>query len=104
MAGRLVNVFEADSCYITLGGESEEAIRPLVSYGFDEKLLRSIKRQPDEPSLWREIWSHKQAISIEDILESSYLSRRVAQLIPVRGLLALPMVADTQLLGILLIG
>lgn len=104
LAGRLANVFEADSCYITLGGESEKNLKPLVSYGFDEELIHSLKRQPDEPSLWREILFHKQAISIENILESSYLSPRVAQLLPVRGLLVLPMVADTQLLGILLIG
>ncbi len=104
LAGRLVCVFEADSCYIALWDESEKKMNPLVHYGVDEELIRSIKRQPGEPSLWEEIWTRKQAIAIENILDTPYLSRRVAQLLPARGLLALPMVADTRPVGVLLIG
>lgn len=101
---RLVSVFEADACYIALWDEPTQRIIPVATHGVDEDLARSIKRQPDEPSLWQEVWSRKQAIPIEDILESPYLSQRVARLLPIRGLLALPMIADTQPMGTLLIG
>ncbi len=104
LAGRLVSAFEADSCYISAWDEHDKKVKPLVCYGADEDLIYSIERQPGEPSLWQEIGSRKQAIPIENLQDSSYLSRRVAQLLPLRALLALPMVADTQLVGVLLIG
>lgn len=104
LAGRLVSVFGADNCYILLWDEAEQKIKPAFAYGVDEKLYLSLDLNTGEPSIALEVCARQQAISVENILESPYISQRVAQLFPTRGLLALPMVADTQMVGALLIG
>ncbi len=104
LAGRLVTVFEADSCYISIWDETDKKIKPLAYYGLDKSLLPTHELRPEEPSLSQEVWKRRQAIAIENVLESPYVSTDVIKHFPTRSLLALPMIADEQTIGALMIG
>ena len=104
LAGRLVDVFEADNCYISLWDEAEQKIKPAVAFGVDEKLYRSLDLQPGEPSISHEVCSRQQAIAVENVFEFPNISQRIVRLFPTRAMLALPMVADTRIVGAVLIG
>ena len=104
LAGRVVEFLNADNCFITMWDEQEQKPRPAYVYGADEKLYLSLDLTPNEPSISREVCFRRKTMVIEDAYHSPYISPRVARLFPTRGLLALPMVTEQQILGALLVG
>ena len=104
LASRLAGLFEADNCYISLWDEDEQKPKPAVAYGVNMEAYLSLDIDTDEPSISRELCRLGQVIAIEDVRNSPYVSPRVVEMFPTRGMLGLPMVADRQIVGALLIG
>lgn len=104
LASRLIRLFEADNCYISLWDEEIQQPRPAIAYGVDEALYFSLELEPGEPSISYEVCHRKQPMAVEDVYTSPYVSSRIARLFPTRGMLALPMFTTERIVGALLVG
>ena len=104
LASRLAGLFEADHCYISLWDDAEQRAKPGVAFGKGTETYLSIKNEPGELTLSMEIYRQARALAIEDLHNSTYIRPNMTQYMPSRGLLGLPMIADGQRVGALLIG
>ncbi|MCB8949716.1 MAG: GAF domain-containing protein [Ardenticatenaceae bacterium] len=104
LASRLVGLFEADNCFISLWDEELQRARPAIAYGVDETLYYSLELADGEPSITYEVCQRKQPIVIEDAYNSPFISSRIAQMFPTRAMLALPMITQERIVGALLVG
>lgn len=104
LASRLVGLFEADHCYISLWDKVNQEPLAAVAYGEGTEAYLTIPRGPQDFTLSRKVYSMGKALPIEDIYQSPHVSQRVARSIPTRGLLALPMETNDEAVGALLIG
>lgn len=104
LASSLVALFNADHCYISLFDENLHKPIPVMAQGVDLDRYLSLRLEPDEPSVTSELFLRRQAITIENCLQTDLLSPRIVKLFPTRSMLALPMMADGDDLGALLIG
>lgn len=103
LASRLVGLFAADHCYISLWDEGEQRSRPVIAYGESTEPYLSVHREEGEVSISAEVQRSRQVLVVENVLESPYLAGK-GSLLPSRSLLALPMVADEQYVGVLIVG
>ncbi|MBN1935252.1 MAG: response regulator, partial [Anaerolineae bacterium] len=99
LADRLSEVIHADNCYITLWDEQAQAI--VLGAASDEWRERyaTIRSHPGEPTLTESILRAGHSLVIEDVLNTPYVSRRLAEMFPVCSELGLPLIADGQKLG-----
>ncbi len=103
--GRLLR---ADYCFLTLWDERRKRTLPFASYGMPTNQYRSlaakINLQPGERTLTQSVLEAGHLLVVEDVMNSPYISPRIASLYEVRSVLALPMIADNRPLGAVLIG
>ena len=104
LASRLVGLFDADHCYISIWDDTTGMPKPAVAYGEGTEPYLSVKKQPGEPSLSTEVHRRGSALPIEDLRQFPYASQRVVDMLPTRGMLGLPLSANGQKVGALLIG
>ncbi len=103
LADRLGELFHADGCYITLWDEEEERAIPCAAYGPMRETYPTLQFPPGETTATESALRLGRALAIEDVLNSPYLSPRVAALFPTRSILALPLIAGQQKLGAALV-
>ncbi len=103
LADRLGEVFDADGCYITLWDEAAGRTLPMAAYGAARDTYANLHVEADEPTLTRSLYEARRPLPIEDVYDTPYLSRRIAELFPDRSLLGLPLIADERYLGAALI-
>lgn len=104
LANRLGELFEADGAYLALWDEHLQ--RPVSAAANDALHERYIQMQavPGEATLTESVLRERRVLAIEDVLDTPYLSRRIAALFPTRSMLALPLMVEQQKLGAALIG
>jgi len=103
LADRLGKLFNADGCYITLWDEARQAPIPMAAYGTWRERYPSIEVVPGETTATASVLAAGRPLVIEDVFDSPYLSRRIAETFPDRSLLALPLIAGEEKLGAALI-
>ncbi|MBK8905900.1 MAG: GAF domain-containing protein [Anaerolineaceae bacterium] len=103
LASRLVGLFAADHCYISLWDEVEQRSRPVIAYGEGTEPYLTVRRERDEMSISTAVQRSRRVLAIEDIGESPFAAGK-GRLLPSRSLLALPMIADEQFVGTLIVG
>ncbi len=103
LADRLGELFHADSCYITLWDEERKVPIPAAAYGEWRERYRSVTVVPGETTVTGSVLAAGRPLVIEDVFDSPYLSRRIAEMFPDRSLLALPLIAREEKLGAALI-
>ncbi len=104
LARRLVDLLDAEQCYISLWDKVNERPIAAVAYGVGTEAYLTMQRQPSDFSLSRAVYGSKSALPIEDIRKSPYVSQHVASYLPTRGMLALPMRVNDEAVGALLLG
>ncbi len=103
LADRMGELFQADGCYLTLWDEEAQTTMPGAAYGAWRDRYHTVKLEPDEPTVTTAVLRAGRPIAIEDVYDTPYLSRRIAELFPDRSLLGLPLVAGERKLGAALI-
>lgn len=104
LADRMGELLGADGCFITLWDDKEKTIIPAAAYGpYREKYQNSVQPKPGEPTLTESTLTHGEVLVIEDVLNTPYLSPRIASNFSARSGLALPLIANNQKLGAALI-
>ena len=100
LADRLGELINADGCYITLWDEANKTVLPAAAYGpFRESYQEIVKPQPGEATLTESALNHGDVLVIENVLDSQYVSPRIAKNFPTRSGIALPLIANNQKLG-----
>ncbi len=103
LASRLVGLFAADQCYMSLWDEGERRSRPVIAYGEGTEPYLTVRREAGEVSISAEVQRSRRVLVVEDVLESPYAMGK-GNLLPSRSVMALPMVADEQYVGVLIVG
>ncbi len=105
LVNRTGALFGSDDCYITFWDEENRQTLPQVAYGsLREKYQQVHQFQQEEYTLTAAVMDSGRAIAIENVKETTVLSRNVAEEFPNLAALGLPLLAGEQKLGALILG
>ena len=103
LADNLGKAFEADGALIMMLDESTGMLRGEAAFGPQRPNARSLQYEPGEMVLGKWVLDTGQAVAIQDARASSLVNRRVATDLSSHSMLAFPLIADNQKLGIALL-
>lgn len=103
LADTLGRILEADGAYITLWDESTRRTIPAAADGDLRDIYPSMTVHPDDITLTGSVLTAGHPLAVEDVFDTPYMSRRIAQQFKSRSLLALPLIAAGEKLGAALI-
>ena len=103
LADRIGELLDADGAYITLWDSELQRTIPVTAYGPMREKYSALQIEPGELTLTESVLQTGQALAVEDVSNTPFLSPRIAAMFPDRSLLALPMIADSQKLGAVLV-
>ncbi len=104
LVNRLGELIHADYCFLTRWDKARQQTIPFASFGFPTEQYRTMHGQPGEKNFTRSVLEAGHPLVAEDVLNSPYVSQRVAKLFNVRSALAVPMIARDKKLGAVLLG
>ncbi|MDQ3006919.1 MAG: GAF domain-containing protein, partial [Chloroflexota bacterium] len=102
-ADKLAGLLESDGTYITLWDDEKELTIPAAAYGIMRATYPSASVEPGETTLTASVLRSGHPLAIDDVLNTSYLSPRIAALLPAHSVLALPLIVRNEKLGAVLI-
>jgi PAS domain S-box-containing protein len=100
---RIVSLFDADTCFVTKWDEEKKQTIPLFSTDASINYAR-ISGSDDELTLTDSLMKEEQIIMVEDVFNSTYISRGVAEEFSSRSLLGIPLIAGGRKIGAIIIG
>ena len=103
LADRTGELFGADGCYLTLWDEQAEVTLPTAAYGPLREVYPSRRSDPGEATMTESVLRAGHPLVAEDVMNTPYLSPRIATKYPTRSLLALPLVVGERKLGAALV-
>jgi diguanylate cyclase (GGDEF)-like protein/PAS domain S-box-containing protein len=104
LADQMGVLFEADGCFISLWDGVRQLAVPVAAYGpMRNTYARVAKPEVEEPTLTEAVLKAGHPIAVEDVFNSPYMSKRIAQNFPTRSVLGLPLIANDEKLGAALI-
>ncbi len=98
-ADYLVRLFQADSSLITLWDEVRQQPIPIAAQGPLRQVIRTLQIEPGDLPLTASVLNSGQAITLENVKDSAYLSNRISAILQSQSLFALPLIVDDQKLG-----
>ncbi|GAB4580490.1 MAG: hypothetical protein Fur0022_32310 [Anaerolineales bacterium] len=104
IADRLVNLFQADGCYITFWDEEHHKTLPTFTNGPTQIPYQSLKVSDGEITITESVLEAGTAIFIQDLPASNYIRSNIQNFTLIKSVLALPLMADQQKLGAALLG
>lgn len=103
LADRVGELIEADGCFITLWDEVGQKAIPVAASGEWQEKYLLLKSEPGEKTMTASVLQAGRALVIEDAMNSSYISARIAAMFPTRSLLGVPLIADGKALGAMMV-
>jgi len=103
LADRLGELLEADGAYITGWDEVQQRAIPVAAYGPMRKEYTALHLDSNEITLTDSVLQAGHVLAVDDVLDTPYLSPRLATRFPARSILALPLIAGQKKLGAALI-
>ncbi|GAB4280789.1 MAG: hypothetical protein Kow0080_34000 [Candidatus Promineifilaceae bacterium] len=101
---QMAHLFAADHCYLTLWDEETQTVHPVSASGDLGFNYRDLEIIPNEPTITTSVLRMEKPIIVEDVYNTPYLSKRLAEISPSISLLGVPLIALQQKLGAILIG
>jgi diguanylate cyclase (GGDEF)-like protein len=99
LADRLGQLMNADGAFITLWDEERQKVIPSTAYGEFKDTYKDTMIEPEEKTLTASVLREKRPIAVEDVLNTPYMSPRLASDVPTRSALVLPLIAHDKKLG-----
>jgi len=93
----------ADGCFLAIWDEKKRQATPLAAYGPFHETYMSISARPHEKTLTASTLKAGHPLVVPDVLQSPYISRRIARQFPARSILALPLIVGETKLGAILL-
>lgn len=104
LAERVGKLFKADGIYITFWDEASKGTIQGAAYGLDSADYARSSGKPQEHTLTASVLEQVQPLAVEDVNNTPYIDPAVSAEFPVNSLLGLPLLADGEKLGAMLIG
>lgn len=101
LADRLVEVIGADACRVNLWDQTRRQPVLAAATGMDPHAVPWVQVEPGEATITGSALAVGRAIAVEDLLDTPYLSPRIAATIPFRSGLGVPLIAGGEKLGAL---
>jgi len=99
----LAKLMDADSALILLWDETRGQAIPASAYGSIRQVYRSLQFEPGELAAITSVLNSGRVLEIDNTTNSPYISARVAVQFQIKSLMALPLIADNQKLGVALL-
>ena len=103
LADQLDQLMGADGAFVTLWDDVRQQVIPATAYGEYRETYSEMKLQPDENTLTVSVLREGRPLAVEDVRNSPYMDPRLADDVPSRSALALPLIANGNKLGAVLI-
>ncbi len=97
-------IIGGDGCYITRWDAEHRLAYPLAAYGPMREKYRQDQPRPGEITLTESVLKAGHTLVVEDVHNTPYLSREIAERYPTHSMIALPLRVGGEFLGALLIG
>ncbi len=94
----------AEHIFFTLWDEEHQRVLPLAAYGKYRQLYHQMSPRPGQRTLTESALELGQTLIIADTLNTPYLDPEIAARFETRSMLVLPLIAEGQKLGALLLG
>jgi diguanylate cyclase (GGDEF)-like protein/PAS domain S-box-containing protein len=104
LVNRLVSLINLDHCFLDLWNEESGQPEKGAASTCIQEIYNLYQRQPGEPSLTETVLLTNTPVVIDDLPNNSVISSRLANLLPIRSLLALPLIANQQKQGVVYLG
>lgn len=103
LACKVAQLIDADGCYITLWDETTSTTIPLAAYGPKQDSY-PFNKPTQESTLTSAALQEGHPLVVADVHQTPYMSTEMADSFPLFSLLALPLVANHQKMGAVMIG
>jgi diguanylate cyclase (GGDEF)-like protein/PAS domain S-box-containing protein len=103
IVNKLGDVIRADGCFLSLWEEAAGKFTPLAAYGPYSEAYLSLTIKPGEPTLTASALAAGHTLTIDNILNTPYLSHRIATILPFRAAMILPLIAGQKKFGAILL-
>ncbi len=100
----LNELFHADGYYLTQWDEDSQTVKPTATSGEAGEGYAVLRLKKGEATLTEAVLRAGRALAVEDVLNTTLISRRIVNSLPARSVLGLPLFAGSQRLGALVIG
>lgn len=104
LADTAAEIIGGDACYLTCWDAEKQLTYPAAAYGSMRETYAQEVPAPDEVTLTASVFKLGRSLVVEDVFNTPYLSRSIAERYPTRSMLAVPLRAGDQFLGAMLIG
>jgi PAS domain S-box-containing protein len=104
LADHVHKLLSADICFITLWDDKNQQTIPMAASGVLNFDYRKSVDKPGEITMTESVLKEGKPLVAEDVFNTPYLSRRIAEQYPTKSMLGLPLIVDEQKLGAVLIG
>ncbi|MGW8252084.1 MAG: GAF domain-containing protein, partial [Anaerolineales bacterium] len=99
----LGKLLEADSVLIILWEPTRKQMTPAAAYGPLRQVYRSIQLEANDLPLVMSVLNAARTLEVRDTGSTPYISTRLSSQLQIKSLLAVPLVADNQKLGVAMV-
>ncbi len=104
VVNQLKNIIMADGCFITLWDEMKQRVIPVAASEPFSEAYKNLQILPGEKTVTESVLENEEILIIDNVLESSFLSPRIANSFSTHCLLGIPLIAEKRKLGAILLG
>ncbi len=101
---KINQMFNSDGAFITTWDPDFQLTTPAAAFGYSSETYTSQKSKPGELTLTASVLRIGHALGIEDVRNSEYVDSDLAKTFHMHSLLGLPLIADGNPLGAVIIG
>jgi diguanylate cyclase (GGDEF)-like protein len=103
LADRMGELLEADGAFLTLWDERQNKTLPAAAYGSYRQIYPNLNYDLNEKTVTSSVLEEGHTLIIEDVFNTSYMSRSIAERFSTRSILALPLIIHKVKFGAALI-
>jgi diguanylate cyclase (GGDEF)-like protein len=103
LADQVDKLMEADGAFITLWDDDRKQVLPMTAYGDYRETHADLNLEPGENTLTASVLREERPLLVEDLRNTPYMNPKLASDVTTHSVLALPMIANEQKLGAVLI-
>ncbi|MFT3892446.1 MAG: GAF domain-containing protein [Anaerolineales bacterium] len=103
LADRMGELLGADGTFLSLWDDELNKSIPMAASGTYRQIYASMTFKPEEKTLTRSVLEAGHPLIIEDVMNTPYMSRSIAERFSSKSLLALPLIVNRMKLGAALI-
>ena len=104
VAEKIAKLFNADGAFLTVWDDLQKMAIPTIGYGYASETYTSIPHKPDELTLTASVLRVGHVLAVEDVHHSEYINSEAALTFRMISMMGLPLIADGDHLGAVLIG